>query len=233
MCPYRIDPNVNYRRLNELSEEFSDLWNRLHALYLDAAAGFALVRDHVEADQAHARAYVKGTELDNEEFQNMRMFTYDAIFSERYCASAINEATQGEVKERNAPGGYNFTTLGQLCVVSFYDFWNDYLRREYVVAKGKLDRNEQNKEIVKARLREYASHDLWGDIRLLRQAIVHNRGVATSDFARCKIIKWFKPGDLISITPKHMRAIFLALLDYRNQLFKEQFPEMYIDLPLG
>jgi hypothetical protein len=42
-------------------------------------------------------------------------------------------ATQGEVKARNAPNGANFTTLGQLCLISFYDFWNDYLRRDYVI----------------------------------------------------------------------------------------------------
>jgi hypothetical protein len=38
-------------------------------------------------------------------------------------------------------------------------------------------------------------------------------------------------GDAISITPPHMRAIFLALLAYRNELFKEQFPPHYIQIP--
>jgi hypothetical protein len=221
---------IDYRRFHELSEEFTRLWKRLQALYLDAVAGFAFVRSHVESDQARARSYLEGTELDTEEFQDTRTFTYEQIFSEGFCTSAIHEATQGEVKARNAPGGANFTTLGQLCLVSFYDFWNDYLRREYVIAKGHLDRNERDAKVVEARLREHASHDLWGDIRLLRQSIVHNRGVAVADVQRCKLIKWFKPGDPISITPGHMRAIFLALLAYRNDLFKEQFPERYIQL---
>jgi len=231
MSPYRIDPNVDYRRLRELCEEFTQLWNRLQAFYLDAVAGFDFVRSHVESDQALARSDVKGSELDSEEFQDARMFTYSQIFSEGFCTSEIHRATQGEVKARNSTGGANFTTLGQLCVVSFYDFWNDYLRREYVIAKGHLDRNEKDHLVIERAQAEHASHDLWGDLRLLRQSIVHNQGVATSDVKRCKLIKWFRPGDLISLSPEYMRPIFLALLRYRNELFKEQFPEQYIQLP--
>jgi hypothetical protein len=231
MSPYRIDPNTDYQRLGELSDEFTETWKRLQALYLDAAAGFSFVRQHVETEQAQAREFVRGTELDSEQFQNMRAFTYAQIFSEEsFCTSGIHEATQGEVKARNSPGGNNFTTLGQLCLVAFYDFWNDYLRREYVIAKGHLDENEEDQSVVDASLRKHASHDLWGDLRLLRQSIVHNQGVATSDVTRCKLIKWFSPGDPISITPEHMQAIFVALLRYRNELFSEQFPEHYIEL---
>lgn len=231
MSPQYHDPKIDYQRLRQLSEEFTQVWNRLQALYLDAVAGFALVRDHVESDQVHARSYVQGSELDSEEFQDTRMFTYSQIFSEDFCTSRIHEATQGEVKARNAPGGANFTTLGQLCLASFYDFWNDYLRREYVIAKGHLDQDESCKSVVKARLREYASHDLWGDLRLLRNSIVHNQGIAISDVAGCKRIKWFKPGDPISITPEQMRVIFLALLKYRNELFEEHLPKTYIRVP--
>jgi hypothetical protein len=228
MSPHHIDHNVDYRRLRELSEEFTQHWERLHAFYLDAVAGFEFVLNHVESEQAEARNYVRDSELDSQEFQDTRMFTYSNIFSEDFCTSAIHRATQSEVRARNAHNGSNFITLGQLCLVSFYDFWNDYLRREYVVAKGCLDRNEPDEEVIKRRLREHASHDLWGDFYYLRSSIVHRRGIATSAVAKCKLIKWFKPGDLISITPRHMGAIFLALLTYRNELFKEQFQKHHI-----
>ena len=231
MSPYHIDPKVDYQRLHQLSEEFTQVWNRLQALYLDAVAGFAFVRGHVESEQARMRSYVQGSDLDSEEFQDTLTFTYSQIFSENFCTSIIHQATQGEVKARNAPSGTNFTTLGQLCLVSFYHFWNDYLRREYVIAKGHLDRNESNDSVVQTCLQEHASHDLWGDLRLLRNSIVHNQGVAISDVTRCKLIRWFKPGDPISITPEYMRAIFLALLTYRNELFEEHLPQHYLRVP--
>jgi hypothetical protein len=126
--------------------------------------------------------------------------------------------------------GENFKTLGQLCLISFYDFWNDYLRREYVIAKGHLDPNEQEDEKVKACLKKYASYDLWGDMRHLRTSIVHKQGIATADVANCKLIKWFKPSDPIAITPERMGAIFLATRIYSNQLFAEHFPRTYIQL---
>lgn len=231
MSARRIDPDIDYRRLHQLSDEFTKFWKRLQSFYLDAAVGFAYVRGHIEKEQKQLRSYVRGTELDAEKFQNTLSFSYDQIFSGAFCTSTIHGATRGEAKARNLPSGTNFTILGQLCLVTFYDFWNDYLRREYVIAKGKLDANETEEKIVKAALREHASHDLWGDIKHLRASVVHNNGIATSDVARCKLIKWFKPGDPIRLTPEHMRTLFLALLQYRNELFKEQFPEYYIQIP--
>ena len=228
--PVRIEPGVNYMRLRQLADEFTQHWNRLQAFYLDAVVGFDLVRGHVMEEQKQARSFVQGTDLDSEEFQDTRMFTYTGILSEEFCTSGIHRATQGEVKARNKIDGENYTTLGQLCVVSFCAFWNDYLRREYVIAKGQLDPDEQDKEVVQERLRLHGSHDLWGDLNYLRNSIVHKQGVATSETARCKLIKWFNPGDLVTITPERMRAIFLALLGYRNQLDKEQYPEHYIQL---
>jgi hypothetical protein len=215
--PVRIEPSVNYPRLRELANEFTQHWNRLQAFYLDAVVGFDLVRGHVVAEQERARSYVQGTDLDSEEFQDKRMFTYRQIFTDEFCTSGIHRATQGEVKARNRADGENFTTLGQLCIVSFCAFWNDYLRREYVIAKGQIDPTEQDDKVVKERLRLHASDDLWGDLNYLRNSIVHKRGVATSEVARCKVIKWFQAGDLVTITPERMRAIFLALLTYRNR----------------
>lgn len=127
MSPLRIDPKVDYPRFNELSGQFTVLWNRLQALYLDATAGFAFVRARIERGQAQDRSYLQGTGSDSEEFLDMCSFSYDQIFAGDFCTSGIHEATQGEVKARNEPGGANFITMGQLCLVSFYDYWNEYL----------------------------------------------------------------------------------------------------------
>lgn len=227
MSPHHIDPTVDYMRLRELSDEFTQLWERLQAFYLDAAAGFQFVLDQVESEQERSRSYVQGSELDSQAFQDTRGFSYARIFSDEFCTSGIHRSKQGEVRKRNALGGVNYVTLGQLCVVSFYDYWNDYLRREYAIAKGKLGREEHDESVVREALRDHASHDLWGDLRVLRISIVHNRGIAVSDVTGCRLIRWFQPGDPILITPNHMRAIFLGLLRYRNELYKEQHPPFY------
>jgi hypothetical protein len=163
------DPDpINYMRLRELSEEFTQLWKRLQAFYLDAVAGFNLIRDYAINDQEQMRAYLRGTELDSEAFQDTRLFIYANIFKDdTFCTSGIHQSTLGDAKSRNAPTGGNFVILGQVCIVSFYDFWAEYLRKEFVISIGQLDRNERNPKVIQHRLREHASHDLWGDLRHL------------------------------------------------------------------
>ena len=231
MSPRRFDPDINYKRLRQLYEEFDSLWKRLQALYLDAVAGFTLLREHVETKQTRSRIMVQGTELDTEQFQNTRMFSYDQIFSDSFCTSSIHRATQGEAKMRNSSAGANIMARGQLCLISFYDFWKNYLSKEYFKAKGKFDPTEKNKKAAGKACREHASHDLWSDIGYLRNSIVHNKGIALSNVKNCKLIKWFKPDDEIALTPDHMRDLFLAFLKYRDELFKEQFAEHYIKVP--
>ena len=36
MSPHHIDPNVDYGRLSQLSDEFTHVWKRLQAFYHDA-----------------------------------------------------------------------------------------------------------------------------------------------------------------------------------------------------
>lgn len=219
------EPSTDYRRMAELFNEFDALWNRLQAFYLDSVAGFHFITEYVHNKQTHARRLVHGSDLDSEEFQDTRMFSYDGIFKDEFCTSGIHRFTQGQMKARNAHDGENLKTLGQICLVSFYDFWQDYLREEYVKAKGLFDPDRRNES-----LRVHASRDIWGDLYYLRTAIVHHRGIATDAVSKCKLIKWFKPGDEIAISPEQMRDIFLRLLGYKNELFSEQFPPSTITL---
>jgi len=98
-------------------------------------------------------------------------------------------ATQGEVKNRNKPGGSNFIFLGQICVIGFFDYWNEYLRKEYAIAKELLDSNEKDEKKIKKILAKTVSDDFWGDMGYLRNSIIHNRGFASSKIKRCKLIK--------------------------------------------
>lgn len=223
-------PDINYRRLAELSDEFTALWERLHAFYLDAVIGFSFVRSHVEAEQAKARAFVRDSLADSEAFQDTRMFLYDNLLAQNFCIAHAHRSTQGEAKGRNVPTGHNFTTLGQLCVATFFDFWNDYLRREYVIAKGKPDPSNPTRDTAKAAMRDHASFDIWGDLYYLRTAIVHNQGAVTAQMEKSKLLRWFKRGEPVALTPDHMRVIFLKLLEFRNTLYAERFPPRYIVL---
>jgi len=67
-------------------------------------------------------------------------------------------------------------------------------------------------------------------IKSQAHAISRNRGVATEDCEKCKIIMMFKKGDMISFSPGHMRDVFLALLGFRNHVDAERRPKIVISL---
>jgi hypothetical protein len=86
------DDPIDYRKVRELSEEFTQLWKRLQAFYLDAVAGFNLIRNHVEKDQEQMRAFLRGTELESEAFQDSMIFTYANIFEDaNFCMAGIHQ----------------------------------------------------------------------------------------------------------------------------------------------
>ena len=171
------------------------------------------------------RARYGGAEFDTDEFWDGKRLAYDRLFGQDFVASRLHVGTVRDARVRNEPDGSNFTTLSNLCVIAVYDFWNDYLRREYCRAKGYGGNHKE--------LREHASFDLWGDIRHLRNSIVHNRGVATEEVRRSKVIKWFQPGDQISISPERMRGVFHALYGFRNELHAESLKKTVIKVPIG
>ena len=216
---------TDLRRMRELWQEFGAHYDRLHAFYHDAVAGLVWFREKVASDQEVERARYGGGEFDTAEFWDGKRLAYDRLFGQDFVASGLHVGTVRDARVRNEPDGSNFTTLANLCVIAFYDFWNDYLRREYCRAKG-YDGNHEE-------LREHASFDLWGDIRHLRNSIVHNQGVATDEVGLCKVIKWFQPGDQISISPERMRGVFLALYGFRNELHAESLKRTVIKVPVG
>lgn len=61
--------------------------------------------------------------------------------------------------------------------------------------------------------------DPLGDIRLIRNAIVHNSGVADAGCGKCKVLRWFTPGDRIQLRMSHV----LDFLNHMGWLSTEVF----------
>ncbi len=216
----------DYKRMGELWREFGAYFDQVHAFYHDAYMGFECFREKVTHDQESLRTRVRGTGLDHDADWDNQQFSYDAKFEKHFGASGFRAGTVGQVKERNTPPkGSNLTFLANACIVTFYDYWEEYLRREYCKAKGyPTPTNEE--------LREHAGFDVWGDIRWLRNSIVHNRGIAIDEMNRCKVIRLFEPGDHVVISPDAMGSIFRVLYAFRNQLHKESLGDEYFPLPV-
>ena len=66
--------------------------------------------------------------------------------------------------------------------------------------------------------------DAIGDFRLIRDDLIHNGGVASpSKTGKCKVLKWFKPGDQIVMGTRHV-------FDFLNQMgMTSSFPVVRTD----
>jgi hypothetical protein len=222
---------TNYKRLNQIAWELDAYLKLIHGLYLDSLVGFSTIYAKLQSEQNFIRQWLKNSKFTNENFQDQMSFNYKDILKEDFCASHIHEATQGEVKKRNLPGGDNYKILAQMCIVYLSDYWNEYLRKEYAIAKGMLDPKLKKECKVREVLNSQIKEDFWADMTILRNSIVHHQGIATDKTSKCRLIKWFSKKEDINLTPEMMRRIFLMVVVFRNRLFREAFPKRKITIP--
>ena len=107
-----------------------------------------------------------------------------------------------ELPERVAPGGQFSTLLGQLWIVTVYTAWEHGYRKAIAGELG----HSQPEDLV---------CDEMGDLRHMRNDIVHHRGVATADHTgRCRVLHWSQVDQQISIGPPHVEQ-FMGLIGKR------------------
>lgn len=216
---------MNHRRFGELFGEFSAKLEEQHTYYLDSVIGFSVLHERIVANQLDVMKFLGNHELASMDFLDTCTTLYEEISNKDFIPMSKSPVMeQGQVKTRNKENGQNSLILGANCIVTLYSYWEDYLRKEIGIAQGVLKAGAINDEASRKVLNQHVVYDIWGDIRHLRNSIVHNTGVANSKITGCKIIKCFKPGDKVELDFEKMRAIFLLLADFRNKLNSLSLP---------
>ncbi len=225
---------MNYPRFNKLFWEFANYIEDLHALFLDSVVGYELLYQQLEQHQEDIRAFLGEHEYATKEFQDTCSIAYENLGGGAHrLVSTSPLMKQGELRRRIEPNGQNTKALGNMMVVSVYAYWEEHLRIEIGKAMEVLSANASNTEETRNILNREVVSDFWGDLRYFRNSILHCNGVANSDMSKCKVIKWFKPGEEIALNYKMIRAIFLYLGSYRNEIHKMQFPPGTLRIPNG
>lgn len=88
------------------------------------------------------------------------------------------------------------TRLGHLWIISLYALWTDEYRPRLAKAHQRSPTDEK--------------YDIFGDLRHLRNDVVHHRGIASADnTGRCVLLgHWFQPGSLIRLEGHHFDEFF-------------------------
>jgi hypothetical protein len=95
--------------------------------------------------------------------------------------------TVRDLPERLSDGGSVAAAASQQWIVYVFTQWEHEYRPRLAAALG-----ISKDEVVVP---------LMGDIRLLRNDVVHHRGIATSDnTGKCEELDWFQPGDTIYVS---------------------------------
>lgn len=172
-------------------DEFVSIIDSIQGLYLDMRRGFGALVHDIQNKQAEMARDFPGQSIDN--FDKLD-FTYHLGTEGDATYSDVHRCLQGEFKRRNSPSGENPARAGNMCLVQIFQFWNDHYRPEIEISLG------WKKGMLKV--------DVMGDMRLLRNLIIHHGAIADERVRKLRILKWFDDGDRVEIT----REQFLQLV---------------------
>jgi hypothetical protein len=175
-------------------DEFNGVLHGLVGLYFDASTGFSFIN---EKQKHHLQNLVSRHQYDPTHPPSV---TYSDGDPRDPNSVVYHVAPIDHLIARNEKQGPNQAFLGRSILVTIYSYWEDHYRQQLATALG-CAKNE-------------ITGDIWGDIRRLRQAVTHHRGIATPDVEGCKILKWFKAGDEIILDNNHMKAMIIQIRNY-------------------
>jgi len=180
----------------------------IYGLYFDSIIGFNLIDSKIKKYQKY---FLENNKKSIEDFNK-----------ESYICSSGNPGSKdsyteyiskiGEVKERNKKDGENYKIIANLCLVLIYQYWENYYRVKIANDIG----------LEKAKDLEL---DIFGEIKILRESIIHHRAIALDKVEDFKLLKWFKKGDKIEIDAKQFEKIieyiFYSVLNDISEEYKK------------
>jgi len=203
---------MNQNTLDSIVVDLSQTIDAIYSVYLDGSAGFSrFAQTLAEAQAATMRQLsVTNPALATMEYLDSLGFAYGTGHPQDPKTVIQHMTTQGEIRARNREGGRNHVFLANMCIVTIYQFWEEHFREPLAMALG----------VSKADLKV----PVFGDLRRLRNAIVHNLGIATLDVNKCEVLQWFKSGDRIEPTKLQVRSMVEALYEYVDSLPANKVP---------
>jgi hypothetical protein len=154
-----------------------------------------------------------------DKLQDQLLFQHKDIYGNDFAASSIHFSKIKEVKKRNKHEGENSKFIGSMCIVIMFSYWEHYYRGKIAKAYGSPDAKNIH-------------DDFWGDMRRLRNDIVHNKSKC-KESENTKLLCWFKKNEDIVITQNKMRNVFLEALKYRNKLYKDSLSKIDKKIPFS
>jgi len=192
--------------LKVILDDFRGIVDNIVGTYFDARRGFYLLVEEHHRIQKETLESLKKTDPEKatREYLDATWTMYGTGNPNEGTPEIFHTTTQRELRDRNLPAGRNAKFLGNICVATIYQFWEDHYR-ERIASVFDVEKTE-------------VRSDLFGDLRLLRNSIIHNSSIAITDIEKCKVLKWFRKGDEIFIDGKKFEEITKLVRELRIQI---------------
>lgn len=201
------------KTLNELVDEFWEKVDSIYGVFLDGVEGFQCIHDKTKSTFEKTAKRVEeqaGFRMIPEQF--IRGFARLVKPEEKGKTKALHQVDFHTLMERNKPNGNNMNYIGQVCLVSIYQFWDDHYRKKIAKClKCKTNQLQVN---------------LFGDLKNIRNSIIHNNGFAINKIKKNTVIKEFNPKQALTID-KNLFENIVDLIKQWTLAFKDD-PKIFI-----
>lgn len=193
--------------LNKVMEEvvaYVSIIDNLFGLYLDCTQGFLANYNNMIKGQAEiAKTIPPGTDIDALDMFICRGGPNDPN------NVMLHRTTQGEFKLRNALGASNYVRIAQLLIVLLFEFWETEHRARVAVALGLSKATDLKLPLL-------------GDIRLLRNDIIHNQAVISEETVKkLEVIVGLSPNAVLRLTPDDVEGLIRRIKGTLDDLVVE------------
>jgi len=182
--------------LDDVIREYIDFVNRQVSVYMDALAGFAGHRTRVER-QVHRISRAIKSSIDNTGQRVVVRASYEDPTQPDVIHNRIIRAS--DYIAANSENGSNAQQHSQAVLVFLFAYWDEEIRPRLATLK-------------KVESREIES-DIMGDLRLLRNDILHNKGIISTNTTNGleKLCDMFVVDQPIHISYENMHRIFVLI----------------------
>ena len=177
--------------IHDLIAEFETVLDGITAVFLDSRDGFELLQRHIE---------------ESAENKSWDTPIYFGDGPSETVENIAHVTTIGNRIGRNASDGDNCVFVSNMTIVAIYGYWEDHYRSRIAEA---LSRKKYE-----------ITSDIFGDIRWLRDSIVHRRSYASKDVERCRVLKWFSEGQEIFLNERMFLQMNQEIRHYLNEFTK-------------
>lgn len=176
--------------------EYIDFVNRQVGVYMDALAGFAGHHTRVER-QVHRVNRPVSSRIDSTGQRVVVWASYEDPTQPDVIHNRIIRAN--DYIAANSEGGSNEQQHSQAVLVFLFTYWEDEVRPRLAVLRK-----------VKA---EEIHSDIMGDLRILRNVILHAKGIIRSEEYKKlkKLTAMFSTDQLVHISYENMHKIFVLI----------------------